>query len=390
MLAPPPAGVRRYPSVVPGCRSRMARTRNAPRVNSPPPGSTCRTVSFADKASSGMGNTAGSICWRRIASRDVVPCREPQIRTAFPGECRADLGLAAGDHVPRGDPAPADGPGRVPHPARCLVGEAHRTTGRAGRWGVHPGRVPCARHAAAAPRHDAGVSPDAGRGGSEYSVRHRQRAGLGGALRHSGVVAQRLRRIPREHGAPDPRRDVHASGARRAPRLGPFHFRGGGHTRGGRRGATPRAVPPRAGARGCRRRRAAHRRPPGRQGAWHAGGRPGGPRRDDPDPLNSRSMLCSHVRSFRSGPPSWCGPPLEDWEARPTDRTPVRRSPYFRSTTAARTGKTRTISTRSRRRSEEHTSELQSRSDLVCRLLLEKKKKNKAKLNYYTTKITVV
>src|SRR5712664_1319853 len=28
-------------------------------------------------------------------------------------------------------------------------------------------------------------------------------------------------------------------------------------------------------------------------------------------------------------------------------------------------------------RSEEHTSELQSRSDLVCRLLLEKKKKNK-------------
>src|SRR5206468_7391692 len=29
------------------------------------------------------------------------------------------------------------------------------------------------------------------------------------------------------------------------------------------------------------------------------------------------------------------------------------------------------------RRSEEHTSELQSRSDLVCRLLLEKKKKHK-------------
>src|SRR5438034_1777130 len=31
----------------------------------------------------------------------------------------------------------------------------------------------------------------------------------------------------------------------------------------------------------------------------------------------------------------------------------------------------------SRRRSEEHTSELQSHSDLVCRLLLEKKKKRK-------------
>src|SRR2546421_2154978 len=31
----------------------------------------------------------------------------------------------------------------------------------------------------------------------------------------------------------------------------------------------------------------------------------------------------------------------------------------------------------SQQRSEEHTSELQSRSDLVCRLLLEKKKKKK-------------
>src|SRR5690349_22527039 len=32
-------------------------------------------------------------------------------------------------------------------------------------------------------------------------------------------------------------------------------------------------------------------------------------------------------------------------------------------------------------RSEEHTSELQSRRDLVCRLLLEKKKKKKKKRN---------
>src|SRR2546422_5565256 len=36
----------------------------------------------------------------------------------------------------------------------------------------------------------------------------------------------------------------------------------------------------------------------------------------------------------------------------------------------------RTWRRRSRRRSEEHTSELQSRLHLVCRLLLEKKKKN--------------
>src|SRR5207249_6986507 len=33
-------------------------------------------------------------------------------------------------------------------------------------------------------------------------------------------------------------------------------------------------------------------------------------------------------------------------------------------------------------RSEEHTSELQSRFDLVCRLLLEKKKKNHSKTSY--------
>src|SRR5260221_8073737 len=32
------------------------------------------------------------------------------------------------------------------------------------------------------------------------------------------------------------------------------------------------------------------------------------------------------------------------------------------------------------KRSEEHTSELQSHSDLVCRLLLEKKKKDKGKI----------
>src|SRR5687768_18245840 len=34
-----------------------------------------------------------------------------------------------------------------------------------------------------------------------------------------------------------------------------------------------------------------------------------------------------------------------------------------------------------KRRSEEHTSELQSRLHLVCRLLLEKKKKNKSQQN---------
>src|SRR5712664_4540101 len=39
------------------------------------------------------------------------------------------------------------------------------------------------------------------------------------------------------------------------------------------------------------------------------------------------------------------------------------------------------------RRSEEHTSELQSRSDLVCRLLLEKKKKKKNHAHLHEKKI---
>src|SRR5438132_9676949 len=39
------------------------------------------------------------------------------------------------------------------------------------------------------------------------------------------------------------------------------------------------------------------------------------------------------------------------------------------------------IRVRTRLRSEEHTSELQSHSDLVCRLLLEKKKQNRKKKN---------
>src|SRR5690242_21354540 len=40
----------------------------------------------------------------------------------------------------------------------------------------------------------------------------------------------------------------------------------------------------------------------------------------------------------------------------------------------------------SRRRSEEHTSELQSHVNLVCRLLLEKKKKNKKMTKHQNTK----
>src|SRR5438067_9991635 len=41
-------------------------------------------------------------------------------------------------------------------------------------------------------------------------------------------------------------------------------------------------------------------------------------------------------------------------------------------------------------RSEEHTSELQSRFDLVCRLLLEKKKKKKKYTNKLYSKIILI
>src|SRR2546421_6687946 len=49
------------------------------------------------------------------------------------------------------------------------------------------------------------------------------------------------------------------------------------------------------------------------------------------------------------------------------------------SPTASTPGSLRARSTSWSKRSEEHTSELQSRSDLVCRLLLEKKKKTTEK-----------
>src|SRR2546430_8228466 len=79
-----------------------------------------------------------------------------------------------------------------------------------------------------------------------------------------------------------------------------------------------------------------------------------------------RSTLFPYTTLFRSATraPSGAAPPgqtrardhatTENWHS-PASRGPGRNPP----------------------RSEEHTSELQSQSNLVCRLLLEKKKKNK-------------
>src|SRR5438034_4811911 len=54
--------------------------------------------------------------------------------------------------------------------------------------------------------------------------------------------------------------------------------------------------------------------------------------------------------------------PASGWTGRPSGRSSSRATPSARGPRALP-------------RSEEHTSELQSHSDLVCRLLLEKKKK---------------
>src|SRR5688572_30908600 len=60
-------------------------------------------------------------------------------------------------------------------------------------------------------------------------------------------------------------------------------------------------------------------------------------------------------------------------ELRVARRDPWRRDRHVRWRDAARIP-------RLRQRSEEHTSELQSQSNLVCRLLLEKKKKKKKQI----------
>src|SRR5437588_8523665 len=77
-----------------------------------------------------------------------------------------------------------------------------------------------------------------------------------------------------------------------------------------------------------------------------------------------RSTLFPYTTLFRSWPP-----PCRDRRPGP----PPRRCRCCR----CRAPCPNTIRPRWRRRSEEHTSELQSHSDLVCRLLLEKKKKKK-------------
>src|SRR5687768_17989094 len=88
-----------------------------------------------------------------------------------------------------------------------------------------------------------------------------------------------------------------------------------------------------------------------------------------------RSTLFPYTTLFRSSPAGCLA-------RRPTSPRPCCNDFKLRP---AAISCTRRISGNTRIRSEEHTSELQSRLHLVCRLLLEKKKKKKKKQDHNKT-----
>src|SRR5436190_3758989 len=83
-----------------------------------------------------------------------------------------------------------------------------------------------------------------------------------------------------------------------------------------------------------------------------------------------RSTLFPYTTLFRSRPEALAGADLSGEVARPL---PADARDFLRTRDVAHL---RGCRLRRHVRSEEHTSELQSHSDIVCRLLLEKKKKN--------------
>src|SRR5690554_7335704 len=95
-----------------------------------------------------------------------------------------------------------------------------------------------------------------------------------------------------------------------------------------------------------------------------------------------RSTLFPYTTLFRSSVTSVRG----DGGARPRGRVFAHRCVRSLGAGIARgvqgTVRWKRVARKSGPRSEEHTSELQSRPHLVCRLLLEKKKNNKKKLYY--------
>src|SRR3712207_7804146 len=94
-----------------------------------------------------------------------------------------------------------------------------------------------------------------------------------------------------------------------------------------------------------------------------------------------RSTLFPYTTLFRS---SWSTPPIPSASMTSTMQRLTTPSPSVGAYCSARAQDSAATVRISPARSEEHTSELQSRQYLVCRLLLEKKKH----LHYHTTTTT--
>src|SRR3712207_8703881 len=90
-----------------------------------------------------------------------------------------------------------------------------------------------------------------------------------------------------------------------------------------------------------------------------------------------RSTLFPYTTLFRSDPSTLLS-------ARSSSTTPARSTSAAGTTSAPLPRPTASFATGASR-SEEHTSELQSRQYLVCRLLLEKKTKKQTLFSYYTS-----
>src|SRR2546430_9143973 len=90
-----------------------------------------------------------------------------------------------------------------------------------------------------------------------------------------------------------------------------------------------------------------------------------------------RSTLFPYTTLFRSAPAR--RPDRGNARATAPDTPPIPDTTPAPLRTPARSGETA--------RSEEHMSELQSQSNLVCRLLLEKKKKHSIEYKYWECKV---
>src|SRR5438034_8492389 len=91
---------------------------------------------------------------------------------------------------------------------------------------------------------------------------------------------------------------------------------------------------------------------------------------------------CDGAAGCASGSQTWNGM-KPAFDPKPTtertNRSPTPEAAVKRSKSSEPVPRPSRMNRARRHRSEEHTSELQSHSDLVCRLLLEKKKKKKKK-----------